>query len=252
MTNIDPASRHSLKGAVPGWILLVTITAACWSFFLAGGGTGMKTLSMSTLTMPYTIDLKPVVGPWSAGYTLTIIGMWWSMMIAMMLPGSLVHFRTKAGSGEGASGRMIGYAAGYSLVWFAFSLTAVAIQYGAETLGLLHGMKMWSTDRTFSMVLLAVAGLYQFSALKQIALKRCGTDEGVANPVLAGVVYGANCLLASFALMLLLFVGGAMNLYWVMALSAIVIAEKRTFRTLSVSHGVGGALLAVAAFAAMA
>lgn len=252
MMPIDPALLRSLKGPVPGWILLGTITVACWIFYLAGGGTGMKTLSMSTLEMPHTIKLSPVVGSWSARYAMMIVVMWWSMMIAMMLPGSIGHFRAQARSGELVSARMIGYAAGYSLIWLAFSLAATVIQCQAETLGLLHGMKMWSTDRTFSAGLLVFAGLYQFTALKRDALARCGSAVDNANPVQAGMVYGANCLRASFALMFLLLVGGVMNLYWVIALAAIVAAEKRTVRTLSVSHAVGGALLTMAVFAAMA
>lgn len=252
MMPIDPAPRRGLKGPVPGWILLGTVTAACWIFYLAGGGTGMKTLSMSTLEMPHTIELSPVAGPWSARYALMMVGMWWSMMIAMMLPGSIRHFWAQARSGELVSTRMIGHAAGYSLIWLAFSLVATAVQYQTETLGLLHGMKMWSTDRTFSAGLLAVAGVYQFTAFKRDALRQCGSAVDGANPIQAGMVYGSNCLQASFALMFLLLVGGAMNLYWVITLAAIVAAEKRTFRTLSVSHAVGGALLTMAAFTAMA
>lgn len=92
-----------------------------------------------------------------------------------------------------------------------------------------------STSTLLTGLLLLVAGVYQFSRLKQVCLSRCRTPmgfllgewrAGVHGAFVMGVRHGLICLGCCWALMALLFVGGVMNLAWVAALSITVAIEK--------------------------
>ncbi|HXC34670.1 MAG TPA: DUF2182 domain-containing protein, partial [Candidatus Acidoferrales bacterium] len=50
--------------------------------------------------------------------------------------------------------------------------------------------------------------------------------RGVAGGFHLGLAHGLYCLGCCWALMLLLFVGGVMNLWWIGALTAFVLIEK--------------------------
>jgi predicted metal-binding membrane protein len=83
--------------------------------------------------------------------------------------------------------------------------------------------------------LLIAAGLYQLTPLKQSCLSHCRSPAqfltahwrpGILGPWRMGFAHGVYCLGCCAALMLLLFVGGVMNLVWIAGLSAFVLAEK--------------------------
>src|SRR5207342_892009 len=83
--------------------------------------------------------------------------------------------------------------------------------------------------------LLVVAGLYQFTPLKHVCLQKCQSPlgflmhhwrAGVGGAFRMGIDHGAYCLGCCWALMLLLFVGGVMNLTVIAALTAFVAFEK--------------------------
>ena len=84
-------------------------------------------------------------------------------------------------------------------------------------------------------LLLVAAGLYELSPLKAVCLIHCRSPAsffarhwrpGWAGAVFLGVRHGTFCVACCWALMLLLFVGGVMNLAWVAVLSVFVLAEK--------------------------
>jgi predicted metal-binding membrane protein len=84
-------------------------------------------------------------------------------------------------------------------------------------------------------VLLVVAGVYQFTPLKQACLRACRSPfafvlnhwrDGWMGALRMGLAHGAYCIGCCAVLMALLFLAGAMNLLWVAALAAFVFAEK--------------------------
>jgi predicted metal-binding membrane protein len=84
-------------------------------------------------------------------------------------------------------------------------------------------------------IILIVAGIYQFSALKRACLAHCRTPlgffssewrEGVRGALVMGVHHGRYCVGCCWALMAVLFVAGVMNLLWVAAIALLVFAEK--------------------------
>ena len=109
--------------------------------------------------------------------------------------------------------------------------------------------------------LLIAVGVYQLTPLKENCLTHCRSPAaflaahwrpGTVGAWRMGLAHGAYCVGCCAALMLLLFVGGVMNLVWIAGLSLLVLAEKFLPRgeRLSVALGVlmmiAGAALIVA------
>ena len=137
------------------------------------------------------------------------------------------------------------FTAGYVLVWAAFALVAVGLQFGAEKAAVLSPM-MEMTSTVLAGALLIAAGLYRWSSLKQACLRRCRSPlefvmtqwrEGVRGALVMGLKHGAYCLGCCWLLMLLLFVGGIMNLSWIAGLALFVLIEK----TAPAGHWIGRA-----------
>jgi len=214
------------------------IVAFCWAYVLAGAGTGMNIWAMTTSKFPPPMNFPKLSLVWSWEYAAVMLGMWWTMMVAMMLPGAIIRLNKQSlrSVWEGLE-----FVAGYCGVWLVFSLAAVFMQFTAEKFGYLHPMKMWSVSVEFSLVTLIAAGIYQFSPLKQAALQHCNSAS-----LFDGFHYGRHCVLASLPLMLLLFVGGAMNIFWIVGLSAVVIIEKSLANPQLFNSAVGAALLLLA------
>jgi predicted metal-binding membrane protein len=125
--------------------------------------------------------------------------------------------------------------AGYLTAWLAFSICAASLQKLLQPTGLISEMMLWSRSAPLSAIVLASAGLYQFSPLKRACLAQCRSPvnfltaywrPGVAGSFLLGMRHGIYCVGCCWLLMALLFVGGIMNLIWIAALALIVFVEK--------------------------
>ena len=109
------------------------------------------------------------------------------------------------------------------------------MQWGFERIGVLSPMMMNSTNRAFAGLVLLFAGLYQLTPLKQACLRHCRSpavflinrwQDGMAGSLRMGLEHGFYCLGCCWGLMAVLFFGGIMNLYWIIGLALIVLAEK--------------------------
>jgi predicted metal-binding membrane protein len=165
-------------------------------------------------------------------------------MIAMMVPSAtpaiLLFARVQRqaqarGPLAGGATSVSVFVLGYLLVWGVFSLVATVLQFALEQAALIAMMGMGSRMRWLSGGLLIVAGLYQFSPLKHACLNLCRSPAsflsryhrpGASGALGLGIRHGAYCLGCCWLLMLLLFVGGVMNLVWILALTLLVLAEK--------------------------
>ena len=96
-------------------------------------------------------------------------------------------------------------------------------------------MSLAISEAVLGGTILIGAGLYQFSAWKEACLKQCRSPvrflvergrPGFDGALRMGLEHGAFCLGCCWLLMLLLFAGGAMNLYWIGALAVYVLLEK--------------------------
>ena len=142
------------------------------------------------------------------------------------------------------------FAAGYLLVWFGFALAATGAQWALERAALLTPT-VEGTSNVVGGVLLIMAGLYQWSPLKDTCLARCqapllfikrygGFRRNVSGALEIGVRHGAYCVGCCWVLMTLLFVGGVMNVLWITAIATLVFVEKAVGgRLVSRAAGVG-------------
>ena len=178
--------------------------------------------------------------PFSAGYLVPAFTMWSIMMIAMMVPSAapmiLLHARVdRSPSPSARLAHALLFGAGYVLVWTAFSAAAAVTQAGLITEGAFSGATLSLGSRGIAAVLLFAAALYELTAAKRVCLTKCQSPllffyrhwrPGGGGAFRLGIVHGAYCLGCCWALMLLLFVGGVMNLAWVALLGILVIGEK--------------------------
>ena len=249
---------------------LASLTLLAWIYVLLGAGTGMSMLAMSTWQFPPPKPAMSMAGDWNAAYWLTMLAMWWVMMIAMMIPSAapmiLLYARVfRRGQSRGQiSGTTLvptaAFAAGYLACWLAFSVLATALQFALEQVGLVHGMLMRSTDRWLTAGLLIAAGVFQLSPLKATCLAHCRSTaeflsrhwrEGRLGAFRLGIVHGAYCLGCCWALMLLLFAAGIMNLVWIAGLAVLVLIEKLAPFGARLSPAIAAALIAAGLYVAV-
>lgn len=228
--------------------LVVTILAWAWLVPAALDMYG----SMSGLSA-WMMDAR-----WDSRYGALIFVMWTVMMVAMMLPSlapALLLYggicRSDAAGGSPAV-RVYAFAAGYLGAWAVFSAAATLLQWQLSRHGLMN-MMMELSDARIGAAALILAGAYQWMPFKQSCLSRCRSPagfisehwrRGATGAVRIGFDYGLYCLGCCWALMLVLFVCGVMNLGYIVLLSLLVLIEKSTPWGLAAARLCGGVLIA--------
>ena len=176
---------------------------------------------------------------WTAVDFVLMAIMWAVMMVGMMVPGAtpaILNFarlsREKREQGETYVPTTV-FVMGYLAVWAVFSLGATVLQWLLNSLALLSPM-MVTTSPILGGLILIAAGIFQWSPIHHNFLARCRNpleifrrrfSEG-ATAFFMGWENGANCLGCCLVLMLLLFVGGVMNLLWVAVITVFILVEK--------------------------
>jgi predicted metal-binding membrane protein len=173
------------------------------------------------------------------GFWLMFV-MWTVMMVAMMLPAAspfvlcfaAMHRQRKDASLPYVSTAI--FLAGYFSVWTAFSAVAASLQQVLHRMALLSPA-MTATSWAFAGGLLVAAGIYQWTPLKDSCLHHCRSPlgfllgdwhDGPWGALRMGAEHGIFCLGCCWALMLLPFAAGVMNLIWMAALTAFILIEK--------------------------
>ena len=206
---------------------------------------------------------------WDANGFALVASMWAAMTLAMMLPSAAPMILTYAEIADTAvrkGERIVSpftLAGGYTLVWLGFAALATLVQYGF-TRGALLDNGMASASGLFSGAIFIGAGAYQFSALKHACLKQCQspfpfffanwatTPRGVFR---LGVKQGLYCLGCCWAMMLVMFAVGVMNVLWMAGLGMVMTLEKigsgkRLTYAVGMALIAGGVAFIVSAFAA--
>ncbi len=248
------------------WIVgggLALVSALAWFWLLSGAGMDMSALAMTRMVygdhsvMPPGMKMQPV---WDITYGLLMFSMWWVMMVAMMLPSAAptvllaAMINRKAVSTVAPYGSTEQFVLGYLLVWGMFSLVATLAQYLLEASGWLSGMTLNFHSRWWGAGLLLAAACWQISPIKQACLKNCRSPVDFLvsrrhrNAIVLGLEHGTYCLGCCWLLMLLLFVGGVMNLLWIAGLSMVVLLEKLLPPRWHIPQLTSGVLLVLAGF----
>jgi predicted metal-binding membrane protein len=200
--------------------LLVLVPLVCWAWIVVLSRDMYGPMSGASAWM-----MTPV---WTAPHLVLLWTMWAVMMTGMMLPSAAPMIVLAGG------GRAYFVALGYVIVWAVFSAGATALQALLTRLLILTPM-MELSNRRAAAILLALAGLYQLTPLKQACLTTCQAPmaflaqrwrSGAAGALQMGVEHGGYCVGCCWALMLLLFAGGVMSLLTIAALTVFVAFEK--------------------------
>ena len=183
-----------------------------------------------------------------------VFAMWALMAGAMMAPTALPAFSTfddLRGTGANGFGALV---AGYLAVWLGFAALATAAQLALAGAGLVSALGE-SLSQPLTAALLALAGLWQFSSLKEACLSHCRRplaffiDHWAQGPWRMGLRLGLLCLGCCWALMALAFVGGAMNLIWMGGAMLLMTLEKLPNIGRPLTRPLGATLLGAAAVA---
>lgn len=205
-----------------------------------------------------------VIGALASGTSPVLVlgvfaGAWLVMVAAMMLPTTVpmvaLHGVVTARVERRALVRAM-FLAAYFAVWLGFA--GVALLGDAGVHALVDGWA-WLRARE-GLVLagaLALAGVVQFTPLTRRCLQVCRDPRGflfqhyrrgVEAAWRLGVRHGASCLGCCWALMLVMFATGVGNLWWMVGLTAVMVAEKTTRWGQQIVAPVGVALLFAAAW----
>jgi predicted metal-binding membrane protein len=188
-TGADPDARTSARTAATAVTLAITLglAAAAWVV----GAQAMDGMDMGVAT--------------ELGSFGSFVGLWVTMMAAMMLPGAAPAVWRRAHAG----GRVLTvplFVGSYLAVW-----TLVGV--GVYALYRPHG--------TFAAGALAIgAGVYELTPLKR-NFRRC-CREGVSS----GFVFGLDCVGSSVGLMVMLVAIGVMSIIWMIVVAVLVFAQK--------------------------
>jgi predicted metal-binding membrane protein len=237
--------------AVLSWIALLIWEASPYGRYLNHGSWGAGSIG--------AIICSAVPGGSWLIPSLIYGGGWLLMSAAMMLPTALplirLFDRMVAEHSDRAHlhGLLI---AGYLVAWGMFGVAAHILDQALH-----RGLSgwIWLTVHHWvpGAILLALAGLFQFSGLKYHCLDKCRTPLSFITAhwhgprprheaFALGAMHGLYCIGCCWALMLLMFVVGTGSIGWMLVLGLIMAIEKNHRWGRYLSAPVGGALLAMA------
>lgn len=206
------------------------------------GGIGLVVAFGLNLTQRIGDDLMMLAmnGEAKPLYAILLFVMWWTMMMAMMLPSAAPAILTFAAVSRKFSSHtekttpVAFFAAGYIAIWAGFSLVVTVLQILLSG-KLLMSMMMAVTSSFVGAGLLIAAGLYQLSPLKLSCLRKCQAPlmflarnwrKGRRGAFQMGFEHGIYCVGCCWVLMGLLFYGGVMELRWIVGLAIYIAIEK--------------------------
>ena len=216
---------------LPLLLVLVLLPLASWAWIAV-----MARDMYGTMRGASAWTMTPV---WDGPHLLLLWAMWAVMMTGMMLPSASPVLLLYGGAARrqghaGAARHIYALAAGYLAVWALFSVVATVAQRLLAA-GLLMSPMMELTSPVAGAVLLIAAGAYQLTPLKRACLRTCRSPlgfmmlrwrGGTSGAFRLGLEHGWFCLGCCWALMLILFAGGVMNLTVILALTLWVLVEK--------------------------
>ena len=228
-------------------LALILLTALAWAYLLwlradmDMGGMDMRGFRIIPSGMGY---MMPTHTPWQAIEFAFVFAMWTVMMVGMMTPSAapMIFMYYRMGRLTETRGTPFAatawFVAGYFLAWTAFALLATLAQWVLERTGVLD-TAMANTNEILGAFVFLVAGSYQWTRAKELCLVECQKPfeflmrhgcfrHDARGSVVLGLRHGAYCVGCCWLLMALLFVGGVMNLLWIVLLALFISLEKVT------------------------
>jgi len=187
-----------------------------------------------------TVHLVAHGARWSATDAFTAFLMWNVMMIGMMIPTAspMITMFAVTSRRSGVKGRpevpTLFFVLGYLLAWAGYSAAATGLQWGLHSAALLSSDTL-QVGRHLGGALLLGAGAFQFTKWKNNCLTHCRTPmsflmtqwrDGLGGAIQMGLKHGSYCVGCCWAIMLLMFAAGLMNLLWTAILAVFMLLEK--------------------------
>jgi predicted metal-binding membrane protein len=200
-------------------------------------------------------------GPGTMGLGLWgFLAVWALMMAAMMLP-ALAPFTSTylrslraVRSGQVRAARTAALVGGYFLTWIGFGVLAfAAAALSAFLAGNAADLAPW-----VGAIVLATAGVYQLTPLKDFCLRHCRSPvafllhvsgyRGRLRDVRVGMYHGVYCVGCCWGLMVVLIAVGVMNLAWMAVITVVIFLEKTWKHGPAFSRITGASLIVFALF----
>jgi len=205
-------------------VVLLLLAVAGWIVFLRQA------------SEPMTMGMRDDMGPdlTMGGSWPLFLAMWVAMMVAMMFPAAapMVVMYGRMRKSDPSSVAL--FTGSYVALWFVFGLGAYLLSAGIETAAS-HSRWVAANWGRAGGALLILAGVYQLTPLKDVCLRHCRTPlsfvmtqwrDGRAGAVRMGLVHGLYCVGCCWLLFLILIPLGVMNVAAMVAVAALVFAEK--------------------------
>jgi predicted metal-binding membrane protein len=217
----DPAPALWAAAGV-GWLLLV----------------GVAVFAPGLAHDAHLLTADDTDGLLTAAGLLVIMMAWLVMVVAMMLPSTVPMMRmfTRVTADVGNRRRVRAtFLLAYLAVWFGFAIAALIGSLAFQAL--VEHSWLGGRDDLVLALLLAVAAVGQFMPLTRRCLRVCRDPRtflishyrrGVGAAWALGVRHGLSCLGCCWALMLIMFATGVGSVWWMVALTAVMVAEKTT------------------------
>jgi predicted metal-binding membrane protein len=241
------------------------IALGCIALLAAGGwgylGLVLAAQQSSSVWRALCQPIYGMTGGMSLAGTSLTFAMWCAMVLAMMLPTAAPMVMTyadlteaAAAKGEPAASPVV-LTSGYITVWLGAAAVLTAAQGLLLRLDLLD-VRVGFANPFIAGTLFLAAGAYQFSSAKRACLTHCQhpfrfffANWTSRSPAVfrMGVRQGLYCLGCCWAMMLLMFAVGMMNVVW-MAILGIVMAIEKLGASMRFSRAAGVVFVAIGAF----
>lgn len=241
------------------WLVCLSLGVIVVLSWLYIAATAAVMEAMGTGGWAATLMWLMPMGQWTLAEAALVLLMWVVMMFGMMVPSAAPMIllyarvrRSEPGAGQ-ATGLTAVFTLGYLLVWILFSLAATALQWGLTELRLLDD-RMTSVSPVLAGSLLVLAGVYQLTPLKLACLAHCRSPigfllthwrAGYSGALRMGAEHGFWCVGCCWALMIILFAVGVMNIAWIAGLCLLVLLEKTVPQAHWLGRAVGLCLIAL-------
>jgi predicted metal-binding membrane protein len=214
-------------------VVLLGLAVVGWLVFLdeANDPAGMSGAMHDGMNMA-TNDGGPELtmgGSWPL-----FLSMWVAMMVAMMFPAAAPMVVMYGRMRRSDPPSVAVFTAAYIALWFVFGVGAYLLSAGVEAAASESDWVAMNWGRAGG-ALLVLAGVFQFTPLKDICLRNCRTPmafvmthwhDGRSGALRMGLIHGAYCVGCCWLLFLILIPLGLMNVAAMVAVAALVFAEK--------------------------
>jgi len=248
-----PAGRWPVRtlqlSAVSIVAILCGLSLIAW--VLTGRSSHRMLAGSPSLTNPAATGMQE---PMAAMPAPLFLGMWVTMMVAMMFPAvaPIVAIQWRLSRLRKQSGwAVVSFVVGYLLAWTIIGFAAFAA-YRISVAAI--PMLSRQAELLLTAAIFGLVGLYQLSWFKSVCLGHCRSPfaffahwkPGLVGAARMGVAHGCYCVGCCWALMLLLLTVGMANLVWMGIIAIVIFVEKIAPFGRRMAQITGVALLVVA------